>query len=236
MNEIGNCLGYLGSERCKICFPIALEPIVRELANRTATGGEIRLQKLRVELHFHDRRAQRLHLFDRLLGQCIDFRIAAINGVDVRVRSEDAGDSEIASARIQRFRREIAKAKPGDAVELRVWSDGGYKNMRVTLGKASDYQKTRRGMSMFYDGDHHFSLPRVHVAPMPPMPPMPPMIHGDVDFDFDFDFDPQIINDAARQAVRAVRVNANAIRAAAGVDAARAAAEARASAYRHGWF
>jgi serine protease Do len=167
-------------------------------------------------------------------------RIAAINGVDVRVRSEDAGDSEIASARIQRFRREIAKAKPGDAVELRVWSDGGYKNMRVTLGKASDYRQTRRGMSMFYDGDHNFSFPRVHVAPMPPMPPMTPMpmIHGDVDFDFDFDFDfdPQIINDAAREAVRAVRVNGNAIRAAARVDAARAAAEARAAAYRHGWF
>ena len=163
-------------------------------------------------------------------------RIAAINGVDVRVRSEDAGDSEIAGTRIQRFRREIAKAKPGDAVELRVWSDGGYKNMKVTLGKGSDYRQTRRGMSFFYDGDNNFSFPRVHIAPMPPMPPIGPMIQGDLDFDFDFNVDPEIINDAAREAVRAVRVNTTAIRTAARVSGARAAAEARAAAYRQGWF
>ena len=160
-------------------------------------------------------------------------RIAAINSVDVRVRSEDAGDSEIAGTRIQRFRREIAKGKPGDAVELRVWSDGGYKNVRVTLGKAADYKQTRRGMSFYYDGDHNFGFPRAHIAPMPPIPPMPPMgpmIRGD--FDFDFELDPEIIEDAAREATRAVRVNASAIR-----TAARAArASARASAYQQGWF
>ncbi len=170
-------------------------------------------------------------------------RIAAINGVDVRVRAEDAGDAQIAGARIQRFRREISKAKPGDNVELRVWSDGGYKTVRVTLGKASDFRQARRGMSFHFDGDD-FSFPRVHVAPMPPMPPMPPMgpmIHGE--FDFDFDVDHEVIGDAARAAVRAVRVNADAIRAAsAGVrsEAMRAAAEARAMArasiYPQGWF
>jgi serine protease Do len=168
-------------------------------------------------------------------------RIAAINGVDVRVRSEDAGDAQIAGARIQRFRREIAKAKPGDNVELRVWSDGGYKNVRVTLGKASDFQKNRRGMSFFFDGDHGFFGPGVHVAPMPPMPPVPPMppmgpmIHGE----FDFDFDHEAIGDAAREAVRAVQVNASAIRTAAAqarVHAVRAAAQARAAAYTQGWF
>jgi serine protease Do len=170
-------------------------------------------------------------------------RIAAINGVDVRVRSEDAGDAQIAGARIQRFRREIAKAKPGDNVELRVWSDGGYKTVRITLGKASDFQQNRRGMSFHYDGDD-VSFPRVHIAPMPPMPPMPPMgpmIHGE--FDFDFDFDHEAIGDAAREAVRAVRVNASAIRAAtadARSIAVRAAAEARAAVragmYTQGWF
>jgi hypothetical protein len=168
-------------------------------------------------------------------------RIAAINGVDVRVRAEDAGDAQIAGARIQRFRREISKAKPGDNVELRVWSDGGYKTMRVTLGKASDFRQTRRGMSMFrFDGDD-FSFPGGHIAPMPPMPPMPPMgpmIHGE----FDFDFDHEVIGDAAREAVRAVRVNASAIRSAAAdarAHAVRAAVEARASAYgayTQGWF
>ena len=174
-------------------------------------------------------------------------RIAAINGVDVRVRSEDAGDAQIASARIQRFRREIAKAKAGDNVELRVWSDGGYKTVRVTLGKASDFRQTRRGMSFHFDGDD-ISFPRAHIGPTPPMPPMPPMgpmIQGDLDFDIDFnyDFDPEVIGNAAREAVRAVRVNANAIRAAtadARAYAVRAAAEARAAAragmYTQGWF
>jgi serine protease Do len=171
-------------------------------------------------------------------------RIAAINGVDVRVRSEDAGDAQIAGARIQRFRREIAKAKPGDDVELRVWSDGGYKNVRVTLGKASDYQKNRRGMSFFYDGDHGFFGPGAHIMPAPPMPPMPPMapmIHGDLDFDFDFDFDVdhEAVGKAAREAARAVRVSASAVRGAAAqarAQAVRAGVEARAAMYTQGWF
>src|SRR5688572_21651937 len=166
-------------------------------------------------------------------------RIAAINGVDVRVRAEDAGDAQIAGARIQRFRREISKAKPGDNVELRVWSDGGYRTVRVTLGKASDFRQTRRGMSFHFDGDD-VSFPRIHVAPMPPMPPMPPMgpmIHGE--FDVDFDIDTEAIGEAAREAARAVRVNASHVRAVA--DQARAyarqAAEAaRASVYQQGWF
>lgn len=173
-------------------------------------------------------------------------RIAAINGVDVRVRSEDAGDGQIAGARIQRFRREIAKAKPGDNVEIRVWSDGAYKNVRVTLGKASDFEKMRRGMSFHFDGDD-ISFPRIHMAPMPPMPPMPPMgpmIRGEFDIDLDeFDIDAEAIGDAAREAARAVRVSASAVRSATAIarsSAVRAAAEARAAAYRaaytQGWF
>src|SRR5919108_2046115 len=158
-------------------------------------------------------------------------RIAAINGVDVRVRSEDAGDAQIAGARIQRFRREIAKAKPGDDVELRVWSDGAYKDVRVTLGRASEFRKNRRGMSFFFDGDHDFVGPGVHVAPMPPLPPIP-MIHGDMDFDFDFDFDHEAIGEATREAVKAVRANATVIR-----TAARQAREAAIAArYTQGWF
>jgi predicted metalloprotease with PDZ domain len=168
-------------------------------------------------------------------------RIAAINGVDVRVRSEDAGDAQIAGSRIQRFRREIAKAKPGDNVELRVWSDGGYKTVRVTLGKASDFRNTRRGMSFHFDGDD-IAFPRVHVAPMAPMPPMPPMgpmIRGDFDFDFDFDFDHELLGQQARAAARAVRVNATAARevaAQARAYARSAAQAAREAAYTQGWF
>jgi hypothetical protein len=106
--------------------------------------------------------------------------------------------------------------------------------VRVTLGKASDFQKMRRGMGFHFDGGD-FAFPM--LAPMPPMPPMGPMIRGD--FDFDFDVDHESIGEAAREAVRAVRVNASAIRSAAAfarADAVRAAVEARAAAYRQGWF
>ena len=161
-------------------------------------------------------------------------RIASINGVDVRVRPEDAGDAQIAQARIQRFRREISGAKPGDAVELRVWSDGGYKNVRVTLGKASDF-KGRRGMS-FHFGDFDIAIPA--IAPMPPMPPMPPMFHRE--FDVEVDVDTEAINETAREAVRAVRVSTDAVRRAAAearAHAVAAAQEARMAArYNTGWF
>lgn len=161
-------------------------------------------------------------------------RIAAVNGVDVRVRAEDAGDAQIASARIQRFRREVAKAKPGDQVELRLYSDGGYKTVRVTLGSSEDYRRTRRGMSFHFDGDD-WSFPGVHVAPMPPLPPMPalaPHIEGQFDIDYE-SLAPAV------EAVRAVRVSAEA-RAQAAVareHAARARAEAAAMRpYINGWF
>ena len=163
-------------------------------------------------------------------------RIASINGVDVRVRPEDAGDAQIAQARIQRFRREISSAKPGDAVELRVWSDGGYKNVRVTLGKASDF-KGRRGMS-FHFGDFDFAMPA--IAPMPPMPPMPPMFHHEFDVDVDVDVDHEAIGETAREAVRAVRVSTDAIRRSAAEARAHAVAVARearmAARYNTGWF
>lgn len=153
-------------------------------------------------------------------------RIAAVNGVDVRVRAEDAGDAQIASARIQRFRREVAKAKPGDQVELRLYSDGGYKTVRVTLGSSDDYRRTRRGMSFHFEGDD-WSFPGVHVAPMPPLSPLPalaPYFQGEFDIDYE-SFAPAV------DVVRAVRVSADAARAQAAIareHAARARVEAAA--------
>ena len=67
-------------------------------------------------------------------------RIAAINGVDLRVAREDAGDRQAASARINRLNREMEKVKAGDAVELRVYSAGQVKTVRVEAVKASEIQ------------------------------------------------------------------------------------------------
>jgi C-terminal processing protease CtpA/Prc len=65
-------------------------------------------------------------------------RIAAINGVDVRVPREDARDDMAASARVSRLQREVSKLAPGDRVTLRVFSNGRYREVEATAGKASE--------------------------------------------------------------------------------------------------
>lgn len=76
-------------------------------------------------------------------------RVVAINGVDLRVAAEDAGDGQASSARINRLNREMEKVKAGDAVELRVYSAGQVKTVRVEAAKASDVG----GESFFFSGD-----------------------------------------------------------------------------------
>lgn len=65
-------------------------------------------------------------------------RIAAINGIDVRVPREDAEDGQAAAARVNRFMRELAKLTPGDKATLRVYGGGRYREVQVTTGKSSD--------------------------------------------------------------------------------------------------
>ncbi len=95
-------------------------------------------------------------------------RVAAINGVDVRVPREDAGIASAAEARVARFSRELAKVKPGEQVALRVFSNGRYRDVTVTAGKASDFGgtmfrfETVPGLETFW---------RAPVAPSTPRPP-----------------------------------------------------------------
>jgi S1-C subfamily serine protease len=102
-------------------------------------------------------------------------RIAYINGVDVRVPREDAEDAWAASARANRFTRELRKVAPGDRVTLRLWSGGRWRDVTATAGRASELQRERVGFFMGPDGVDFPGL--APVAPMPPMPPMPPMRH-----------------------------------------------------------
>jgi serine protease Do len=98
-------------------------------------------------------------------------RIAAINGVDLRVAREDAGDNFMANARAQRLMREVSKLKPGSEVTLRVYSDGRVRDVRLKVARAGDLPRTR-GM-MFMDGPGMDFMPA--MAPMAPMSPMPMM-------------------------------------------------------------
>lgn len=104
-------------------------------------------------------------------------RIQAVNGVDVRVSREDAGDGYVSSARAQRLSRELQKAKVGEAVELRVWSGGQVKTVRVAPVRSGDLFKDRgrSGGRAFYFGDGAMGWGPAMIAP--PAPPMPPAVH-----------------------------------------------------------
>lgn len=65
-------------------------------------------------------------------------RIAAVNGVDVRVPKEDIEDASATSARINRFVREVQKVAPGSAVTLRVYGNGRYRDVSVSAVKMSE--------------------------------------------------------------------------------------------------
>lgn len=115
-------------------------------------------------------------------------RIAAINGVDVRVPREDVDDVPAASARASRFTRELRKLAPGDTATVRVWAGGRYREVAVTTVPASALPS--RGLR-FMGSDGRIiigdleELPLV-VRPMldelrsaldrwrPPPPPQPP--------------------------------------------------------------
>jgi len=77
-------------------------------------------------------------------------RLAAVNSVDLRVASEDAGDWQASSARINRLNRELEKLKAGDTLSLRVISGGQVRTVRVVSVKASEIEG---------DGFFSFSVP-----------------------------------------------------------------------------
>lgn len=90
-------------------------------------------------------------------------RVAAINGVNLRVAREDAGDPAVGMTMVQRLHREIAKLKPGTDATLRVYANGQFRDVRVRVARAADLPRRNR---MFFGG---------MMGPMPPMPPMPAM-------------------------------------------------------------
>lgn len=104
-------------------------------------------------------------------------RIAAINGVSLRVAQADAGDDQVAMAKAERLRAELAKVEAGQAVELTVVSGGRSRSVRVTPVKASDLPG---GGGTFLWATTPEALREVErrmriVAPTPPTPPRPPV-------------------------------------------------------------
>lgn len=104
-------------------------------------------------------------------------RIAAIDGVDVRVPADDDQGGAMLDAKIHRLERAMAGKKSGDAVRLRVYSGGQMKDVTLTAEAAGTvYPRQRFGNFNFdFGGDGGMILRMPAEAPMPPMPPMPPM-------------------------------------------------------------
>ncbi|MEP6729393.1 MAG: PDZ domain-containing protein [bacterium] len=107
-------------------------------------------------------------------------RIAAINGVSLRVSREDAGDRSLSSTKANRLQREISQLKPGDNVTLKVYSNGQFRDVAMKVARAGDLP--RSGGMMFMGGDgflNGMTMPAMPMMPsmpsMPRMAPMPPM-------------------------------------------------------------
>ncbi|MGH7663752.1 MAG: PDZ domain-containing protein [Gemmatimonadaceae bacterium] len=103
-------------------------------------------------------------------------RVAAVNGVDLRVAAADAGDRYMSSARVNRFTREVGKLEAGDAVELRVWSDGAFRDITMTTARSEDVYED--GGWRFFTGEGGGDFMIAPVPPVPPIPPLAPLMDG----------------------------------------------------------
>jgi len=70
--------------------------------------------------------------------------ITAVNGVSLRVSPEDAEDPSLGSLAQRRLTRTLAKAKPGDSVELRVQSGGSSRTVNVKTVSAAELDGNSR--------------------------------------------------------------------------------------------
>ena len=101
-------------------------------------------------------------------------RIAAINGVNLRVASEDAGDRYLGGVRAQRLQREIAQLKPGSEVTLRVYANGQFRDVRMKVARMGDLPRSQNRTMIFGADGFGPGFPRPPIAPMAPMAPRAP--------------------------------------------------------------
>lgn len=72
-------------------------------------------------------------------------RIAAVNGVNLKLAAADVGDWDMSNAMTRRLTRELGKVKPGDEVDLRVYSAGQTRSVKIrTVAFDSLYRSTTR--------------------------------------------------------------------------------------------
>jgi C-terminal processing protease CtpA/Prc len=85
-------------------------------------------------------------------------RIASINGVDVRGhRSEDDDDYVFRTSNVSRLEREVARANPGDEIDLRVYFNGQYRNVKVKAARYRDLPRRKSTLTIM--GGDNFTIP-----------------------------------------------------------------------------
>ena len=97
-------------------------------------------------------------------------RIAAIDGVDLRVAHADVDDEGAGRAKAQRLRREVARLTPGKVATLRVYANGRFRDVQVKVARAGDLPH-HRGMSYL---DMEPPMPAMPMLPDRPMLPRTP--------------------------------------------------------------
>lgn len=65
-------------------------------------------------------------------------RLVSINGVNLKLNPADVGDQDMSDALGRRLLRELGKVKPGDEVDLKVFSGGQTKSVKVKTVSAAD--------------------------------------------------------------------------------------------------
>lgn len=94
-------------------------------------------------------------------------RIAAINGVDLRLASADIDDPYLNGIAAHKLNREVQKLTPGSRVTLRVYSAGRFRDVPVTVGRAGDFPHAG-GFRIQLGGPQmmQFDGPGMHFSPM----------------------------------------------------------------------
>jgi S1-C subfamily serine protease len=75
-------------------------------------------------------------------------RIASINGVDVRGRRGDEDDFVLRTSNVNRLEREISRLEPGADVDLRVWFNGQYRNVKMKAARMGDLPRRNRSVTI----------------------------------------------------------------------------------------
>jgi S1-C subfamily serine protease len=71
-------------------------------------------------------------------------RIASVNGVNLKLASEDAGEPDMQGMTTRRLVRELGKVKAGDQVELSLWKQGQYTTVQIKTTAREDLPGNER--------------------------------------------------------------------------------------------